>query len=142
MLDYDETSIAKVYNNVTKEKSEYQGTAQIRAMFEGLFKDLCDLATLDAPVVEVDEACKTVFLVWQCPGCGFNTATDTFVFGPDFKIKRQSVVACLGPRRVRSTGRWTVFVSVCCVQNVGERANRLLEAAGVTSKDLCRPPCG
>lgn len=92
MLDYDQTSIAKVYNNADGSKKEYTGLPGIRDMFTQLFEDLPDLKTLEAPVVEVDEPGKTVFLIWKCPGCGFNTATDTFVFGPDFKIKRQNIV--------------------------------------------------
>lgn len=92
MLDYDETSVARVYNNVDGKKDEFKGTAQIRDMFTNLFKDLSDLATLDAPVVDVDAAGSQVFLVWKCPGCGFETATDTFLFGPNFKIKRQNIV--------------------------------------------------
>ena len=92
LLDYDQSSIAKVYNNVDGSKKEFTGIAGIREMFTELFGDLPDLKTLEAPIVEVDEPGKTVFLIWKCPGCGFNTATDTFVFGPDFKIKRQNIV--------------------------------------------------
>ena len=92
MLDYDETSIAKVYNSVDGSKTDFVGVQEIREMFTKLFEDLFDLKTLEAPVVEVDESRKTVFLVWKCPGCGFATATDTFVFGPDFKIKSQHIV--------------------------------------------------
>mmetsp|Transcript_148161 Transcript_148161/g.369392 ORF Transcript_148161/g.369392 Transcript_148161/m.369392 type:complete len:311 (+) Transcript_148161:65-997(+) len=92
MLDYDETSVARVYDNTTGQKTEFRGTAQIRQMFTNLFADLKDLTTLDAPVVDVEEDGKQVFLVWKCPGCGYKTATDTFIFGPDYKIKRQNIV--------------------------------------------------
>merc|ERR1719188_1356214 len=92
MLDYDETSVARVYDNTTGQKTEFRGTAMIRQMFTNLFADLKDLATLDAPVVDVEEDAKQVFLIWKCPGCGYQTATDTFIFGPDFKIKRQNIV--------------------------------------------------
>ena len=92
LLDYDQSSIAKIYNNADSSKKEFTGLAGIREMFTELFHDLHDLKTLEAPVVEVDEPGRTVFLIWACPGCGFTTATDTFVFGPDFKIKRQNVV--------------------------------------------------
>lgn len=93
MLDYDETSEARVWNNADAEPHQkFNGTTEIRAMFDNLFRNLPDLATLDAPVVDVDEAGRTVFLVWHCAGCGYNTATDTFVYGPDFKIKRQNIV--------------------------------------------------
>merc|ERR1712084_202011 len=64
----------------------------IRKMFTNLFGDLKDLATLSAPVINVDEKEKQVFLVWKCPGCGYDTATDTFIFGNDFKIVRQNIV--------------------------------------------------
>merc|ERR1719188_1266950 len=92
MLDYDETSVARVYDNTTGQKTEFRGTAMIRQMFTNLFADLKDLATLDAPVVDVEEDAKQVFLIWKCPGCGYKTATDTFIFGPDFKIQRQNIV--------------------------------------------------
>mmetsp|Transcript_67275 Transcript_67275/g.82434 ORF Transcript_67275/g.82434 Transcript_67275/m.82434 type:complete len:176 (-) Transcript_67275:14-541(-) len=108
MLDYDQSSIAKVYNNADASKKEFTGLAGIRDMFTHLFEDLHDLKTLEAPVVEVDEPGKTVFLVWKCPGCGFTTATDTFVFGPDFKIKRQNIVitkeAAKAKEKVKKSG--------------------------------------
>mmetsp|Transcript_96684 Transcript_96684/g.216582 ORF Transcript_96684/g.216582 Transcript_96684/m.216582 type:complete len:191 (-) Transcript_96684:116-688(-) len=95
MLDYDETSRVTVYNNVDGSKSVFKGPAEVQGMFEGLFKDLSDLATLEAPVIDVDEVegkGGQVFLVWKCPGCGFDTATDTFIFGADLKIKFQNIV--------------------------------------------------
>merc|ERR1719199_710380 len=53
-------------------------------MFEGLFIDLYDYSTLDAPVVEVVNGTETdaglVFLVWECPGVGYYQASDTFIF--------------------------------------------------------------
>lgn len=92
MLDYDETSVVRLFTNNTKEKKEFRGTAQIKDMFAGLFAELADKTTLQAPIQDVDEEPKTVFLIWECPGCGYKTATDTFVFGVDFKIKRQNIV--------------------------------------------------
>jgi len=92
MLDYDETSIVRVYFKANAQKAEHRGTAQIRAMFAALFKDLPDLTTLAAPVVDVEEDPGQVFLVWKCPGSGFDLATDTFIFGADKKIKRQNIV--------------------------------------------------
>jgi hypothetical protein len=96
LLDYDETSVMRIYNTSDAKKVEFFGVAGARAMFEKLFKDLADLATLDAPNVDVDEAGKQVFLIWNCPGCGFESCTDTFIFGPDFKIKRQNIVVTNG----------------------------------------------
>lgn len=92
MLDYDETSVARLYNFTSGQKSEYRGLAQIRGMFQSLFADLRDLSTLDAPIVDVEEDMRQVFLCWRCIGMGYKTATDTFIFGPDFKIKRQNIV--------------------------------------------------
>jgi len=92
MLDYDETSVARVYNFTDGSSTTFTGTAQIRQMFAGLFAELIDLSTLEAPVVQVDESPKMVFLCWKCPGSGFATATDTFLFGDDLKIKRQNIV--------------------------------------------------
>eukprot|EP00401_Gymnodinium_catenatum_P069174 CAMPEP_0117457316 /NCGR_PEP_ID=MMETSP0784-20121206/332_1 /TAXON_ID=39447 /ORGANISM="" /LENGTH=175 /DNA_ID=CAMNT_0005250759 /DNA_START=114 /DNA_END=641 /DNA_ORIENTATION=- len=95
MLDYDDTSRVTVYNNADGSKSVFTGVAEIKRMFEGLFADLSDLATLEAPVIDVDEVQEhggQVFLVWKCPGCGYDTATDTFIFGADKKIKFQNIV--------------------------------------------------
>merc|ERR1712154_565403 len=92
MLDYDETSMVRVHNNVTMETSQFKGLSEIRTMSTNLFADLSDLATLSAPVVNVDENEKQVFLVWKCPGCGYDTATDTFIFGKHNKISRQNIV--------------------------------------------------
>eukprot|EP00440_Ansanella_granifera_P056781 gb/GFBE01061544.1/.p1 GENE.gb/GFBE01061544.1/~~gb/GFBE01061544.1/.p1 ORF type:complete len:185 (+),score=51.42 gb/GFBE01061544.1/:1-555(+) len=95
LLDYDEKSKVILYNHADGSQHVYKGTAQIGAMFEDLFDGLSDLETLEAPVIEVEETSDgggMVFLVWKCPGCGFESATDTFVFGPDKKIKFQNVV--------------------------------------------------
>lgn len=96
MLDYDAASVVSVYNNVDGDKKVFKGIVEIRSFFTQLFKDLFDLATLEAPVVDVDEMPDgiggQVFLVWSCPGCGFHTATDTFVFSGDKKIKYQNIV--------------------------------------------------
>lgn len=92
MLDYDETSIVRVYENQTGKLTEYVGTARIREFFANTFAMLPDMTTLEAPVSIVDDEHRQVFLVWKCPGCGVNWANDTFIFGPDFKIKRQNVV--------------------------------------------------
>lgn len=62
-----------------------------RSLFTGLFKALSDLSDLAAPVAEVSEESKMVFLVWRCPASGFMDATDTFVFGDNKKIYRQTV---------------------------------------------------
>merc|ERR1712176_585177 len=94
-LDYDDTSRVTVYNNVDGSKSVFTGLEEIKGMFTGLFKDLSDLSTLAAPVIDVDETPGKggqVFLVWKCPGCGYDTATDTFIFGSDLKIKFQNIV--------------------------------------------------
>jgi len=92
MLDYDETSVARVYNFTDGSSTTFTGTAQILQMFTGLFAELRDLSTLDAPVVQVDESPKMVYLCWKCPGSGFATATETFLLGDDYKIKRQNIV--------------------------------------------------
>merc|ERR1712232_264871 len=92
MLDYDENSVVRIWNNVNEEKFEFKGTEAIRGMFADLFKDLSDLGTLAAPVVDVEDDANQVFLVWKCPGCGYETATDTFIFGADKKISRQNIV--------------------------------------------------
>merc|ERR1719401_2785058 len=92
MLDYSEASMVRVHNNVTAETSVHKGLAGVREMFTSLFADLKDLSTLSAPVIDVDENEKQVFLVWKCPGCGYDTATDSFVFGNGNKIVRQNIV--------------------------------------------------
>merc|ERR1712194_515766 len=95
MLDYDETSRVTIYNNADGSKVVYKGLAEIQHMFEELFDGLSDLSTLEAPVIAVDDLYGgggTVFLVWKCPGCGFETAADTFIFGPDKKVKIQNIV--------------------------------------------------
>merc|ERR1711997_1403158 len=92
MLDYTESSMVRVHNNVTSETTEFKGLSEVRTMFTNLFADLSDLATLAAPVINVDENEKQVFLIWKCPGCGYDTATDTFIFGKGNKIIRQNIV--------------------------------------------------
>merc|ERR1712087_1029624 len=93
MLDYDDNSVVRVFDKSNDDPaSEFKGAAAVRQMFTGLFKDLSNLSTLAAPVVTVDEAGKQVFLVWECPGVGFEQATDTFIYDAKFKIHRQNIV--------------------------------------------------
>jgi len=92
MLDYDDTSIVKLWNNTTQTQTEFRGMAAIREMFLNIWQEMTDISTLQAPVQDVEEEMLTVFLVWKCPSSGFKHATDTFLFGNDFKIKRQNIV--------------------------------------------------
>ena len=66
-----------------------------------------------AEVADVDEVGKTVFLVWECPGCGYYTATDTFVFGPDNKIKRQNIVVTKGAPEKSKKSKKKKSYSIC-----------------------------
>lgn len=108
LLDYDESSVLRLWTSDGGEKVEFVGLAAIRGAFTQLFKDLPDLSTLEAPVVDVDAAGNQVFLVWRCPGCGFENVTDTFIFGPDFKIKRQNVVIIKGAKKAEDKKDKTV----------------------------------
>jgi len=91
MLDYNEESVLKAYEQGAGELTTATGVAEIRKFFEGLFGLLTDLSTLDAPVVEVTENPKQVYLIWKCPGSQVQSATDTFLFTDDFKIIRQNI---------------------------------------------------
>lgn len=72
-----------------KSKSLAQGA---RTLFTGLFEALSDQSDLAAPMIDVDEVSKLIFLIWRCPASGFLDATDTFlVDGETNKIYRQNV---------------------------------------------------
>merc|ERR1711924_541355 len=91
MLDYNEDSVLKGFEQSAGELTTCEGVEAIRGFFEGLFGLLSDLSTLDAPVVEVTEAPqKQVYLIWKCPGSSVQSATDTFIYTDDFKISRQN----------------------------------------------------
>ncbi|CAM9385028.1 unnamed protein product [Discosporangium mesarthrocarpum] len=92
LLDYDDKSKITTWNLNGDEKAVYEGVDGARTLFEGLFKNLSDLSELGAPLIDVDEETKMVFLVWRCPSSGVVDATDTFTFTDDFKILRQNVV--------------------------------------------------
>lgn len=96
MYDYTEDSVVTVYDHTTSKQDTYKGMAQIKGMFEGLFKMLSDLSNLGAPVVEVHDSPASVFLIWSCPASGVLSATDTFFFDSNFKITRQNVVITSG----------------------------------------------
>ena len=65
MLDYSVVSHVRVHNNVTGETTGFRGVAAVRKMFTGLFADLSDLSTLEAPVVTVEVGVKQVFRGWR-----------------------------------------------------------------------------
>lgn len=62
-----------------------------RTLFTGLFQTLSDMSDLAAPLVDVSEDKKMVFIVWRCPASGMGDAADTFLFGDNNKILRQNV---------------------------------------------------
>ena len=78
MPDYEESSLVQAHNTVPMETSQFKGLVEIRTMFAALFGDLKDLITLSAPGINVDAHEKEIFL--ECPGCGCDTASDTFIF--------------------------------------------------------------
>jgi len=92
LLDYTEDSEIKVHNHHDGSTVTHKGLAAIRACFTGLFAALDDLKTLAAPQIIVEEApANMVFLIWSCPGCGFESCHDTFHFDSDNKITRQNI---------------------------------------------------
>ena len=92
LKDYDEKSVITVYNPTTKKKEVFKGVEGARSLFKSLWAEVSDYKTLAAPVADVDEEAKTVFLVWECKGCGVECATDTFVFDDKFRIVRQNIL--------------------------------------------------
>ena len=102
MLDYTEDSEVIVWDTKKNKKTSFKGLKGVKALFTDLFANLKDLSTLDAPLIEVQETAwpasccgefptGMVFLVWECPGCGYDKVTDTFIFCGD-KIMRQNIV--------------------------------------------------
>ena len=91
-MDYHDESIVVTYDQTKDEKNTYHGIDEISSLFMELFHTLSDLSDLSAPVVDVNEEKKTVFLIWSNPASGIIDSTDTFVFNRDNKICFQSVV--------------------------------------------------
>ena len=91
LLDYTDESEVIVWDTKTGTRSDFKGLAGVKDLFTGLFAKLSDLSTLAAPLIEVQESSGMVFLVWECPGCGYQKVTDTFIFKGD-KILRQNIV--------------------------------------------------
>jgi hypothetical protein len=95
LLDYTEDSQIITYDMGSGAQHEYKGLAGVREAFVGLFAELSDLSTLDAPVIRVEDETTPspqVFLMWACPSSGIYKATDTFAFDKTGKITRQNVV--------------------------------------------------
>ena len=90
-MDYTEESQVIVWDTAKGTRADFKGLSQVSDLFTNLFKDLSDLSTLAAPLIEVQEDVGQVMLVWECPGCGFSKVTDTFIFKGD-KILRQNIV--------------------------------------------------
>lgn len=61
-------------------------------MFTTLFQVMTDTSDLAAPLLDVSEDKKMVFIVWRCLASNIVDATDTFVFGDNKKVARQHVV--------------------------------------------------
>lgn len=92
MLDYTEESVLKCFDSTTEKLDVFTGTAEIRGFFDGLFKQLSDLSTLAAPVVDATEGpMKQVYLIWSCPGSGVKFAHDSFYYNDKFQITRQNI---------------------------------------------------
>eukprot|EP00904_Undaria_pinnatifida_P007657 jgi/Undpi1/4020/HiC_scaffold_16.g07387.m1 len=92
LLDYDENSEIFTYDQKTDEQHTYKGIESVRTINTDFFQVLSDMSGLTAPMLDVSEDKKMVFIVWRCPSSGLVDATDTFVFGGTNKIVRQHVV--------------------------------------------------
>eukprot|EP00999_Lentomonas_sp_LEN2_P000984 NODE_1991_length_679_cov_76.177536_g1941_i0.p1 GENE.NODE_1991_length_679_cov_76.177536_g1941_i0~~NODE_1991_length_679_cov_76.177536_g1941_i0.p1 ORF type:complete len:178 (-),score=34.81 NODE_1991_length_679_cov_76.177536_g1941_i0:73-606(-) len=92
LVDYTDASVISVVETSTGEKKDYNGLSGVREFFTGLFERLSDLSALKAPVIELTDLPKHVFLVWECPSSGITKATDTFIFDANNKIIRQNIV--------------------------------------------------
>ena len=95
--DYDANSVVRIYNQNTGEITTDTGAEEIGTMFTGLFAALAKDtdSTLAVKHLTVEQAgdFSHVFLVWECPGAGFQKVTDTFVFNPrNGMIVRQNIV--------------------------------------------------
>lgn len=91
LLDYCEQSVINVYDHVSGNLTVHKGLAGVRECFRGLFETLVDMSGTTAPVQEVDEVNRTVFLIWQVLGSGYHNCCDTFVLSPELKIVYQNV---------------------------------------------------
>eukprot|EP00903_Cladosiphon_okamuranus_P006425 g6287.t1 len=92
MLDYDDNSVITTYDQTSGKKEVFKGEEGARTLFTGLFEAMSDQSDLAAPMIDVDEASKLIFLIWRCPASGFLDATDTFLInGETSKIYRQNV---------------------------------------------------
>eukprot|EP00904_Undaria_pinnatifida_P007658 jgi/Undpi1/4021/HiC_scaffold_16.g07388.m1 len=91
LLDYDENSEIITYDQKTNEQQTYKGVEGARTLFTGLFQTLSDMSDLSAPLVDVSEEKKMVFIVWRCLASGIVDAVDTFLFGDNKKILRHNV---------------------------------------------------
>ena len=91
LLDYTEESEILIWDTKAEKTTRFKGLEGAKTCFTNLFGALSDLSTLKAPLVEVQEDPGMVFLVWECPGCGYKKVTDTFLFKGN-KILRQNIV--------------------------------------------------
>ena len=89
LLDYRESEIL-IWDTKEEKTTKFKGLDGAKTCFTNLFGALSDLSTLKAPLVEVQEDPGMVFLVWECPGCGYKKVTDTFLFKGN-KILRQNI---------------------------------------------------
>mmetsp|Transcript_14719 Transcript_14719/g.24626 ORF Transcript_14719/g.24626 Transcript_14719/m.24626 type:complete len:371 (+) Transcript_14719:41-1153(+) len=104
LLDYTDESVISVFNATTQNKEVFKGAEGAKKFFEELWGVLKDYSTLKAPVNDVDEKSRMVFLCWSCKGMGYEAVTDSFFFTPDFKILRQNIhvvttPSCCPPNR-------------------------------------------
>jgi len=91
MLDYVAESIIYVMDYTTSAFTTHSGLQEIEAFFTGAFAAQTASPGV-APLVEaIDEAKKTVFLVWK-DNTAFEKATDTFIFDANSKIITQNIV--------------------------------------------------
>jgi len=99
MLDYTEKSTIDVWNWAAQTLERKKGRQEISEMFAGFWQGMAPSGwgTIEAPVKEThDSPLKTGFLVWSAPENGIPMATDTFVYGDDFKIVTQTFAGRVG----------------------------------------------
>merc|ERR1711920_488120 len=102
MRDYERNSIIDVYDSRERSRTVYSIEADVKKFFDDLFEEMrqaadppsADFATagegLRVGLQEIEADYNSVMLVWSSRS--HPKATDTFIFTPEGKIARQTIV--------------------------------------------------
>lgn len=92
LRDYDAKSVVACVDASVRQKTSYEGQDGAEKCYSFIWERMAESARVEIQLLQVDEEARTVFFCWRCAGSGFEAATTTLIFSPEFRVIRQTIL--------------------------------------------------